>query len=154
MDVACVLLLVVRLAWVPLPFLPFNITWPWASFSTSVSFSFLIYKIMIINTFFTALSEIMHIKCLARECLNMVMVEAGQELNNENIAVTCVLWFLGTHSQDCAFWVTGWEPNCRRFWVMYYLLTLLSVHVVLGSWTLGSLAFIQILWCPSRGASW
>lgn len=73
------------------------------NFSTSVSFSFLIYKIMIINTFFTALSEIMHIKCLAHECLNMVMVEAGQELNNENIAVTCVLWFLRTYSQDCAF---------------------------------------------------
>ena len=100
-------LLVVRLAWAPLPLLLCNITWPWASFSTSVSFSFLIYEVVIINTFFTALSEIMHVKCLARECLNMVTVEAGQELKNENIAVTCVLWFLGTHSQDCAFWVTG-----------------------------------------------
>ena len=57
---------------------------------------------MIINTFFTALSEMMHIKCLAHECSNMVMVEAGQELNKENIAFTCLLWFL-KHSQDCAF---------------------------------------------------
>lgn len=56
---------------------------------------------MIINTFFTALSEMMHIKCLAHECSNMVMVEAGQELNKENIAFTCLLWVLKTFSGLC-----------------------------------------------------
>lgn len=38
----------------------------------------------------------MLIKCLAHECWNkcLVMMEAGQELNNGNVAFTCLLLFL------------------------------------------------------------
>lgn len=95
------------------------------------------YKIMIINTFFTALWDNAHIKCLAHECLNMVMVEAGQELNKEEYCChMCAVVPWNTFSGLCVS-RSLWKPNCRRFWVMCHWLTLGGACT--GSWT-GSLA--------------
>lgn len=89
----------------------------------------------------------MYVKCLARECLNVnvqtdVMVEAGQAQNNGNVTFTFLLWFLRTYS--LGFYVLSHRVKATLRKVLGDILSMmpLSVHVVAGSCTLDSFAFV------------